>query len=634
MSLKENKAQEEIINTINGQLIVVACPGSGKTTTLVRRIDHMVKSGINPNEIIMMTFSQAAAREMQERYESQFPENPKGVKFCTIHSFCFTVLCQYFNYSRDCIISTKSVYDFFYSKLRNNPDVNNDLAGFIKKLLLDIGNVKNLMIQANEYTPQCTDDKKLFISLYNDYEEYKNSYNMIDFDDMLVLALQNLKKNKNVVAELQSKYKYIQVDEYQDTNLVQTGIIYEIAGEKGNLAVVGDDDQSIYGFRAATPDIMLSFKDVYPNAKIIKMSTNYRSREEIIDASNAVIKNNTTRYSKDFIASRGKGGKVSIINKPSLQEEIDEMAHVIKTRHEKGESYNNFAILFRTNAQADGIANALIKEDIPFISTEPVKSRYDSWMYKDIIAFHNLAVNGDQGAAYADDMYALINKPKRFISRMLTRKGMNYEWIKEQIRMSNSQGWQKTKMIESIDEFFCGINLLRMKSPLDSLNTILYNLHYGNYLKEYAKKHNDDVQDYINLYNAFVNDVKNNNIKTWEDWDKFVIKYNYLFQIHNKKEKKYDAVTISTMHKSKGLEWNVVYLPDCIESKMPGSGVTPVQIEEERRLFYVSMTRAKEELYLYYHGKGTATRYIKELQVLPKSNKKNGDSLKNRISNL
>ena len=246
----KNEAQEKIINTIDGQLIVVACPGSGKTTTLVRRINHMVKTGIDPRSIIMMTFSKAAAKEMKERYTKQFPENPQGVNFCTIHAFCLAILTTFFGYERRCTINSIDVNDFFYGILKGNRDVADDIPGFIKKLLLDIGCVKNMLIEPQDYTPTCTSDKDFFIRLYEQYEEYKNNCGLIDFDDMLVLTLRGLQANPKVVQSLQETYKYIQVDEYQDTNNVQSQIIYLIAGENGNLAVVGDDDQSIYGFRA------------------------------------------------------------------------------------------------------------------------------------------------------------------------------------------------------------------------------------------------------------------------------------------------------------------------------------------------------------------------------------------------
>lgn len=635
--MKENKAQEEIINTVEGQLLVVACPGSGKTTTLVRRIDHMVNSGVDPNKIIMMTFSQAAAKEMETRYKGQFPENTPGVKFSTIHSFCFMILKTFFHYSSNCIISQKSVYDFFYKKLRYNKMVNDDLPNFIKSLLLDIGNIKNSMTELRDYKPNCTDEKELFVSLYNDYEEYKHRYNMIDFDDMLVITLEKLQSNPEIVKILQEQFQYIQVDEYQDTNVVQSSIIYLIAGKNGNLAVVGDDDQSIYGFRAATPKIMLDFKNEYPDAKIVKMSTNYRSREEIIDASNTIITNNKDRYDKEFIASRGKGGKVQVTCEEDLQSELNKIAKEIKKRHSMGEEYKNFSVLFRTNKQADGVANALIKENIPFVSTEPVKSRYEGWIYRDIMLFHELATSEITGPEIADDMFTLINRPNRFVPRSMTVKGMDYMFVTKQIAISKKEGWQKTKLREQIDEFFAGMNALKSKTPAEALSLIFYNLHYNAYLLDYARYHNEDEKDYMDTYHAFMEDVKDNNIKSWEDWDKFADRYNRIFQMYNKKkqdETEEDAVTISTMHKSKGLEWDVVYLPDSEETRIPGKNTAVDEIEEERRLFYVAMTRAREELYISYHGKGKATRFVKEMKTVPKATKGENDKLHSKLKNL
>ena len=652
----KNEAQEKIINTIDGQLIVVACPGSGKTTTLVRRINHMVKTGIDPRSIIMMTFSKAAAKEMKERYTKQFPENPQGVNFCTIHAFCLAILTTFFGYERRCTINSIDVNDFFYGILKGNRDVADDIPGFIKKLLLDIGCVKNMLIEPQDYTPTCTSDKDFFIRLYEQYEEYKNNCGLIDFDDMLVLTLRGLQANPKVVQSLQETYKYIQVDEYQDTNNVQSQIIYLIAGKNGNLAVVGDDDQSIYGFRAATPEIMLSFKKQYPDAIQVNMSTNYRSSSNIIKAADMVIKKNKNRFSKDFIGSKETEGSVYVSMFQTRIEETVDIAKKIKMRNAQGQSYKDFAILYRNNSQADRIANELAKVGIPFVSTEAIKFRYDSWIFRDISYFHRLAEGDDFGSKQkeAEVVYSLINRPSRYIQRAMTVHGADYTYMKEAAKRSFLKQWQKEKMYDNIDEFFSFCTSLKGKNPKDSLRVIRTGLRYQEYLYDYAEKRMEDPREYIDTYNSFMEDVENNNIDTWEKWDVYIKKTKKAFEDNNKKNLDADAVTLSTMHKSKGLEWKVVFLPNSNDSIIPGtermekdlkteSNVSErhrmeakikTRIEEERRLYYVAMTRAKEELWVSYNGRAKQSRYVRDFENMAKKYIDESDTLNSRLKKL
>ena len=241
--MEKNIAQEEVIRTVEGQLIVIACPGSGKTTTLVRRIHHMTtECQIDSGNILMITFTSAAAKEMKERYQKMYGKDE--VTFCTIHALCLAILRKFRSFTNDSILS--DARGFFYDALRGNKKIN---AG----------------------------DKEEFEELYQKYEEYKEQCNLIDFDDMLLQAYDCMKHDTGCLTWLREKYQYIQVDEYQDTNFLQRDIVYLLAGENGNLSVVGDDDQSIYGFRGARPEVMLKFQEQYPDAKLIRMNTNYRS---------------------------------------------------------------------------------------------------------------------------------------------------------------------------------------------------------------------------------------------------------------------------------------------------------------------------------------------------------------------
>lgn len=382
-----NKAQEKVIETIDGQLIVIACPGSGKTTTLVRRIHHMVADcEIDSSHILMITFTNAAAKEMKERYQKMYGQDE--VTFCTIHSLCLAILKKFCGLTNDNILS--DAQEFFFQALRGNKQIN-DKTEFIKLLVTDISVVKNNSLDLTEYRPQCCEDQKLFQQMFEQYEEYKTRYQLIDFDDMLLKAYQCMQENQECLAWLREKYQYIQVDEYQDTNFLQRDLIYLLAGEQGNLAVVGDDDQSIYGFRGARPEVMLRFQDFYPDVKFVRMNTNYRSYSGIIKAADQLIKNNTSRFEKEFQAFHEEEGTVSQYVSKDRPEEILKIAAMIQELIQAGEDPSEIAVLYRTNQQAELVADTMMSMKIPFVSTEKIPSRYQHWMFEDIKSYRKLA---------------------------------------------------------------------------------------------------------------------------------------------------------------------------------------------------------------------------------------------------
>ena len=383
--MEKNNAQEEIIHTVNGQLLVVACPGSGKTTTLLRRIHYMINEAKIPaQQILMVTFSSAAAKEMKTRYQKKFGMD--AVTFSTIHSMCMSILKKFGGYTKESILSDPREY--FYKVLRKQKGIN-DINEFITGLITEISVINNNSIDLNSYKPKCTRDKKLFLKLINGYQEYKEELHLIDFDDMLQKAYEIMVNDKECLDFLRNKYRYIQVDEYQDTNLIQKDIIYLLAGQDGNLAVVGDDDQSIYAFRGAKPEIMLNFQKEYPKSKMVKMSTNYRSGKKIISEADRVIKSNTNRFQKDFIGFKPENGAVEYIVTEEKKDEILKIFSRIKKLLNDGENPADIAVLFRTNRQAEKMAAILFRNQIPFQSNEKIQSKYEHWMFQDLQAYYS-----------------------------------------------------------------------------------------------------------------------------------------------------------------------------------------------------------------------------------------------------
>ena len=584
--MKKNEAQEKAIHTINGQLIIVACPGSGKTTTLIRRIHHMItECKISSEHILMITFSNAAAREMRERYHKTYGVD--GVTFSTIHSMCFAILRKFGGYKNENILTDQR--SFFYEKLRYNKKIN-DKEEFINSLLTELSVIKNNQIPLEGYQPKCCNDKKFFTDLLNAYEKYKSDLSLVDFDDMLIKAYQIMQEDPDCLAWLRNQYQYIQVDEYQDVNYIQRDIVYLLAGENGNLAVVGDDDQSIYGFRGAQPQIMLDFKKTYPNAVEVHMGTNYRSCKEIIKSSGKLISKNKNRFEKKFVGEKKGMGKITMLMTKDRMEEITKISQMIKKEVLKGNT--DIAVLYRTNHQAEAVANAFLNAGIEFHCNDKINNRYEHWMFEDIQAFYNLANNKSKYPQR--DIARVLNHPNRFLfDTAYFKAGLDKQKMRRAAFKNTSDSWKCQKALDGIEDFFFILDRLAGLTPYEFLLR-LERVGYLTYLQEYADFRNVEKSELMDIWDQYKADAKENN--DWNKWGHYIVRYKKAIE---KSSHCKEGVTLSTMHSAKGLEWGTVYVIDCVENICPYNkkGVD-TDLEEERRLFYVAMTRAKENLYL------------------------------------
>lgn len=339
-----NEEQQKAIETIKGQLILVACPGSGKTTTLLGRIHEMIQQGVPAENILMVTFTTAAAGEMKQRFWKKYAEDGM-VTFCTIHSFCLATLKKFAHFDAECVLATGDIYEFFFQQLVRHKEIV-DKVEYIKALLLDIAVCKNSMCPLAQFEPNCG-EKELFDELFKAYENWKDALGKIDYDDMLLKAYELMKNDKTCLEWLQERYQYIQIDEFQDTNYLQRDILYLLAGENGNIAVVGDDDQSIYGFRGAKPEIMLKFAEHYPNAVSLHLSTNYRSDRKIIECASNLIHHNKERFDKEFLASHEEEGIVHHQTYNDIDAEQRGLVKMILEKKMSMEEYRNTSILWR-----------------------------------------------------------------------------------------------------------------------------------------------------------------------------------------------------------------------------------------------------------------------------------------------
>lgn len=584
-----NEEQLKAVNTIDGQMIIIACPGSGKTTTLLHRLQNMTSNyEIEPSSILMMTFTKAAAKEMEERY-NKLEGTKKGVTFCTIHALCLAIIKKFGKLKN--VIPEADARDVIFEALRNYPGIE-DKNQFVNDIMLDISVHKNN--PGKKFPLKSTKERELFQNFWNYYEDYKDSHDMIDFDDMLIYAYDLLLHNKEALDFMRTHYRYIQVDEYQDTNYIQRDIIYLIAGEHGNLAVVGDDDQSIYGFRGAIPEIMLSFKEDYPDAEVIRMGTNYRSCPEIVASAGKLIENNNKRYDKEFHANSKGKGKIENLVFTDRNTELEAIAIQIQQLAKQGNP-DEIAVIYRTNKEAENLAGKMMRLGTRFRLNDSITSRYEHWIWNDILAFYRMA--NEKGNK--NDLERTLNKPQRYLRAVnlpdKTGEGYykltedNRKALKHQAFENDKEFWKMKKQAKEADTYMDLLNSLKGKSPKRFL--FLLKTVYYRYLESYAEFRNADLRELTDLWEDFEADAEK---RTWEEWSAYATQYN--FTIHQSRKQK-TGVTLTTMHRAKGLEWDTVYVIDCVE------GITPFfndknkgDMEEERRLFYVAATRARKHL--------------------------------------
>ena len=412
-SLKANIAQERAVGTLYGPEIIVSCPGSGKTTTLVRRINRLVESGVEPGSILMVTFTRAAASDMEKRYRLLYGNGP-GAVFQTIHALCRNILLMEGVIGKDSLLNEKKSIDIISRLLEGRAEISSsdDMA---EAMLNEFGRYKESDIALEEYEPKCC-EKTLFAETAKAYGDAKKAIGKVDFDDLLTLSRDLLRDNPDTLSKWQNRFRFIQCDEYQDTSRIQKEILYMLAGEKANLCVVGDDDQSIYRFRGADNRIMMQFEEDFRDRGVQKilMNTNYRSASKIVDMADACIKRNTVRFDKEFISERGREGMTGRAEHRQYRTKAAEMSDIISVIREKnreGVPYTEMAILFRTNRQAAVPVQALSAEDIPYYSTENVSTVYDGWMFSDIRAYIELSM----GINTRQNFLRVLNRPNRYL---------------------------------------------------------------------------------------------------------------------------------------------------------------------------------------------------------------------------
>lgn len=580
--------QKKAIEHGAGPLMVLAGPGSGKTFVITHRIKYLIEGpGINPAHILVVTFSRAAAKEMKDRFEKLYSKSP--VTFGTFHSVFFNLLKTAYGFGSEQIASDELRYTLIKELTKRNSIENEDINTLAGNLLNEIALVKqdNISIK-NYYSNSISSDT--FKKIYSDYESELEARGKLDFEDMLSLTYELLSERSDILKAVQNRYRYILVDEFQDINFLQYNIIKLMAGEKQNITVVGDDDQSIYRFRGARPEIMLGFERDFRNVKKVFLDINFRSSTQIVNASTKLISFNSKRFPKSFKAKNGDGAPVSLIEFKNPFLEVNSIIKDIKDYIKSGQDINNIAVLYRTNLSPRLLIERLMRNNIPFTIRDAIPNLFDHWVAKDIISYIKLAINiGDKS-----DLLRISNKPNRYISRdSLSSSRANIETLFDYYD-------DKSYMIKRIVELREHLRTIKNLKPATALRYIRNVVGYDEYIEEYCDMNGVESDDCYSILGDLENSAAEYN--TFNEWFVHMDEYkDELIEARKKSNENDKGVRLMTFHSSKGLEFDIVYIIDVNEGSVPYKKAKGVdEIEEERRMFYVAMTRARKKLFICY----------------------------------
>ena len=580
--------QKKAIEHGAGPLMVLAGPGSGKTFVITHRIKYLIEGpGINPAHILVVTFSRAAAKEMKDRFEKLCKKSP--VTFGTFHSVFFNLLKTAYGFGSEQIASDELRYTLIKELIKRNAIENEDINTLAGNLLNEIALVKqdNISIK-NYYSNSISSDT--FKKIYSDYESELEARGKLDFEDMLSLTYELLSERSDILKAVQNRYRYILVDEFQDINFLQYNIIKLMAGEKQNITVVGDDDQSIYRFRGARPEIMLGFERDFRNVKKVFLDINFRSSTQIVNASTKLISFNSKRFPKSFKAKNGDGAPVSLIEFKNPFLEVNSIIKDIKDYIKSGQDINNIAVLYRTNLSPRLLIERLMRNNIPFTIRDAIPNLFDHWVAKDIISYIKLAINiGDKS-----DLLRISNKPNRYISRdSLSSSRANIETLFDYYD-------DKSYMIKRIVELREHLRTIKNLKPATALRYIRNVVGYDEYIEEYCDMNGVESDECYSILGDLENSAAEYN--TFNDWFVHMDEYkDELIEAKRKSNENDKGVRLMTFHSSKGLEFDIVYIIDVNEGSVPYKKAKGVdEIEEERRMFYVAMTRARKKLFICY----------------------------------
>lgn len=596
--MKLNRGQDEAIKHGNGPCMVLAPPGSGKTLIVTERTRYLIEeSGVRPDQILVITFTRYAAREMKERFERLTAGKNYPVTFGTFHSIFYGILKCAYGIGANNLMSEKEssvllqeVLD--QTDIESTPEVE-DEEELVRELLREVGMVKNGLCHLKDFhSKYLTQDE--FAEVFRSYEHQKKELKKFDFDDMLVQCYALFRKKPEILQGWQKRFQYILIDEFQDINRVQYEVIRMLAAPRYNLFVVGDDDQSIYGFRGAKPELMLYMKQEFPSLRTISLTVNYRSTEFITGAAARVILHNDTRFYKRVQSFRGRGQNVHVQEVLDEQEEAQYVTEEIQKKLDQGIKPGEIAVLFRAAVQARMISEILSEHRIPFEMRDYVTNFYRHFIVKDMMAYLQLAAGKRDRSLFL----TICNRPLRYLARnSMENRQVNFEELR---KFYCDKDW----MLDIIDQFDVDVRMMKNMAPYAAIQYIRKKIGYDDFLKEYAEKHQISWNQLMDVMAEL--EERSKNFKSYDEWEIHIAKYTQELEEQQAKARKIkgereNKVQLMTIHSAKGLEFEDVFVIHANEGEIPHQKAEKKdEIEEERRLFYVALTRAKNNLCISY----------------------------------
>ncbi len=586
--MKLSKIQLDAVRVTEGPALIIAGPGSGKTTVLTNRIKFLIEEHkVAPEEILVITFSKAAALEMRTRFYSMCEDSFYPVTFGTFHSVFFQIIHTQYHYNTSHILTLQKKRELMRLALKRSRIIDYPENELVDTLLKEVAYYKNTNESA-DFKSDTNINSEMWKIAYKQYRDLQIAENKIDFEDMLLIVRNLFRKNREVLTHYRSIYKYILIDEYQDINDIQYDCVRMLAGDRANLWVCGDDDQSIYGFRGANPKIMLSFTDDYPNATVVKLTDNYRSSKRIVEAAGKVIAENRNRFNKDIRGMGADGIPVELIH---TKDEEEEDSRILEMINNTDKPYTDIAILLRTNIQATRFADLLRRNDIPYSIKDSVVNPFMNAFFFDILSYLRLR---DSMVSQSDfsirDLLRILNKPSRYLRSDLINTGA--KCLDEVIEsLSGNLMYSQPLKVLKVQ-----LGSMEKMDMYESINFIRKGIGYDNYMK-LRLMNRDRFSEYMENMN-WIQDMA----KTCDDLNELIyLSEHYEEMVKGNENAAGEGVHLMTYHGSKGLEFDTVILPRINEGVVPGNRSRDTEsIEEERRMFYVAMTRAKNRLIISF----------------------------------
>jgi DNA helicase-2/ATP-dependent DNA helicase PcrA len=605
--MQYNDIQKKAVAHGDGPMLVLAGPGSGKTAVITGRTAQLIQNGISPSSILVVTFTRAAAAQMKGRFLKMTGRESTPVTFGTFHGVFYGILKHAYRINGSNILADNTKLGLLREILDHNyPDAGQE-ADLPSQVAREISQVKGGKMDVTHFYSGVL-PQEIFRKVYELYDSWKQENRMLDFDDIITKCYELFTKRPDYLAKWQKKFRYLLVDEFQDISPLQYEIVRMLAAPENNLFIVGDDDQSIYRFRGASPGIMLKFPEDYPGAKVIALEENYRSTPEILAAAGSLVAHNHKRYSKNIRPVNPSGEPVVYQHFEDSRKECIHLAQSLRKENEKGTPFEEMAVLFRTNVGCREAVEQLMAYQIPFTMGDVLPCIFDHWIARDIFAYMDLGA----GSRKRGDFLRIYNRPNRYISR-----DAFYDPV---ISFENLYIYYEDKewMCRRVEQLEADLDMVGRLAPYGAINYIRREIAYDEYVREYAGARNIPVEDLMQVLDELMESARN--YTSYEEWKQAIADYREkLEQQKKRRNREPEGVTVATLHASKGMEYDHVYILDVNEGIIPyHKAVLDADLEEERRMLYVGMTRARHLLHLYsvserYEKKTDPSPFLKEI---------------------